>query len=251
MDNKTEKINFSIAIFNLLTIASANEIFFNNSFIYNNHFVPSLIFLSICSFLNVYVIFKKNNFLLLLTHSIFVCYLFYYFEKNYMGQSYFFWINGILLWLLLNLFHKKISYESRINTVQFYLISCYSLAGFQKLFNLFLNKNIFTTRLALVSSLLSDYVFLFKGKSYFLDLMYDYSLLLNIIIGIIIFTQVSLIFFYSQKNKLTLAAFLLVFHMANSLFLGISFIHAIYTLIIFFIVPLVNIDSDAISIRRM
>ena len=156
-----------------------------------------------------------------------------------MAQSYLFWINGLLIWLSLNFFHKKISYETRINCVQFYLISCYSLAGFQKLFNIYYTENIFNSKLALVTSMMSDYVFLFKEKSFFIDIMYDYSFLLNVAVGLIIVAQVSLIFFYSQKNKLKQATILLIFHLTNSIFLGISFIHAIYLLMIFFIIRII------------
>lgn len=237
MDHKTERINFYIAVFNLLTVASINEKFFSNSFYANENFFINLALLVICSLMSLVLLVKRSKWLLLINHIALSVYLFYYFQNNYLAQSYIFWINALFLWIGMSFFSAKINYSNRLNAVQFYLVSCYALAGIQKCVSLLKANNVFGNKMAMTSSLLSDYVFLSKNKSSFINLFHDYSMFFNISIGLIIVLQVALICFYREKNKVKIAVFLCLFHLMNALFLGISFIHAMYLLIIFFLVP--------------
>ncbi len=204
-------------------------------------------FLFSCVLLNVYTLMKGPLALraILITAEIFFCFLIS--QYLYLGHSYHFWFWSVFIWTTLGLLKKKISFEAQLSCVQFFILSIYTCAGLGKVLGIVSSREAVFLGIGLISSLFTD-VYL-KFPPFIIELLVEHVVLTNLLIALVILLQLSgVVLFFISPRKVVGLPFIL-FHMINIFILGTSFLEAVMTLIVFFLVPYFDFTQEELENR--
>ncbi len=227
---------------NLVILISLSNLIYEKHLQLENQAEIYFFILFLFVLLNFYTVVKWNRFLSAILISCEILFCFFLSEYIYLGHSYHFWFWSVLIWTSLGMLKKNITFDDQLKSVQFFILSLYTCAGFGKIFGIFRSKDSVFSGVGLISSLLTD-VYL-KLPPFIVKLVAENIAVTNFFIAMAMILQISAVFLFFVFPRKYLGLPFIFFHMMNIFILGTSFAEAVLTLIVFFLVPYFDIKEE-------